>query len=181
MFPSPPQFSRTRPPWSVVGKQKCSFFVSWLELAMMKRSGGLRESCSTSPRRSLRLHTPSPRPENPDQDSGTIEALQLQAALSPCRARFKWVRDFDWAAARPWRARNKTCWPLTGHLPSIIYSSSQVRVLGGSWALDKLIRRFISILPLSSDDGFHSSYPPNWPMAHRDQARPPTPCDCTTV
>jgi hypothetical protein len=66
-----------------LGNKNVSFFVSWLELAMMKRSGGLRESCSTSPRRSPRLHSPSPRPENPDQDSGTIEALQ-PALSGPC-------------------------------------------------------------------------------------------------
>ena len=43
---------------------------------------------------------------------------------------------------------------LATHRPSSILRR-QVRVLSGSWALNKLISRFISILPLSSDDGFH--------------------------
>jgi hypothetical protein len=59
---------------------------------------------------------PSPRPENPDQESGTIEALQgiASGVVGPC------LSGFEWAAGRRWRARNKSCWPLTGHLPFFV-------------------------------------------------------------
>jgi hypothetical protein len=47
----------------------------------------------------------------------------------------------------------------------------QVRVLSGSWALDRLISWFISILPLSSDDGVHIPPPPKLILlAHQERS-----------
>jgi hypothetical protein len=143
MFPSPPQFSRTRPPWSVVGKQKCSFFVSWLESAMMKRSGGLRESYSAA----ISSFTLT-KPASP----GLKILIRIQERLRPCRLAGGVVglclSGFEWTVGCQEQEL------LATHRPSSILRR-QVRVLSGSWALDKLINRFISILPLCSDDGFH--------------------------